>query len=632
MNAEMITCPHCGKENLPQATRCVHCGEDLDEVFKIEGVENTPVPSEGSDVSVSELLQAFRQPDKPAEDAPLPAGAPVPGSLPIEENPQPDKPVEDENQAPEWLTRIRKRAQQEEDAAGELTRKMNSLDNARSTSSQERVDDEFASWIARIRENTRRESVLTPKPPTGTPENEDGVPEWLRRVRELQPDALEEEQPVLGTSAETPAGGTDSNPALNSEPEAEPSGNLNTDAGGGEPTIPEAPEQPASDPIQSASAGQGEELLAESVSAEMPESRGSEPEAEGEQISAADDAGTQNEGELPESSQSPEVEAVLQGIGLAAEDAPVELDERAGAGEEISADLLLLRRQKESAQTLLNLIDEEGKGPPPAKTQRPGGRGWSRFILGSFLLLVLAAVLFFAPETKPRDWENPAPAVALKDRLRALEKGDLVLVVQEYQAATSAEMEQIAVPVLRDMQTRGVELQFLTTHPNGLWLSGSLMDAAGIPARETMFLAGGKPGVLAAALNTDGNSRVVPAGLKSLDSYALILLLEDSQADIQNWIEQAGPWLSPTRLGILASSQNAALLLPYYDAGQLAGFAAGLTEGRVLAQALDQTPPAGAPSRAFQAGLLVMIAVLLLGIISKAEADSSAQHRKEPGV
>jgi len=30
--------------------------------------------------------------------------------------------------------------------------------------------------------------------------------------------------------------------------------------------------------------------------------------------------------------------------------------------------------------------------------------------------------------------------------------------------------------------------------------------------------------------------------------------------------------------------------------------------------------------------LLVMIAVLLLGIISKAEADSSAQHRKEPGV
>ena len=132
----------------------------------------------------------------------------------------------------------------------------------------------------------------------------------------MLPDALEEEQPVLGTGAETPAGGTDSNPALNSEPEAEPSGNLATYAGSGEPTIPEAPEQPASDPIQSASAGQGEELPAESVSADMPESRGSEPEAEGEQNSAADGAGTPAEDEPPESGQSPEVAAVCR-IGLA---------------------------------------------------------------------------------------------------------------------------------------------------------------------------------------------------------------------------------------------------------------------------------------------------------------------------
>ena len=72
---------------------------------------------------------------------------------------------------------------------------MNSLDNARSASGQERVDVMPVGWP--IRENTRRESVLTPKPPTGTPENEDGVPEWLRRV--VQPDALE------GTTCSEPA-------------------------------------------------------------------------------------------------------------------------------------------------------------------------------------------------------------------------------------------------------------------------------------------------------------------------------------------------------------------------------------------------------------------------------------------
>jgi len=87
--------------------------------------------------------------------------------------------------------------------------------------------------------------------------------------------------------------------------------------------------------------------------------------------------------------------------------------------------------------------------------------------------------------------------------------------------------------------------------------------------------------------------------------------------------------LKAGKLGILASSQNAALLLPYYDAGQLAGYAAGTMEGRVLADALD-APTAGAPSRAYQAGLLVMIAVLLLGMIIKAEADSNARYQKEP--
>ena len=42
--------------------------------------------------------------------------------------------------------------------------------------------------------------------------------------------------------------------------------------------------------------------------------------------------------------------------------------------------------------------------------------------------------------------------------LYALESGDTVLVVQEYQAATSAEMEQMSAPVLRALEERGYYL------------------------------------------------------------------------------------------------------------------------------------------------------------------------------
>jgi len=605
----MILCPHCGKENLPVATRCVHCGEDLEDLFRIEGTDPDAGLPEEQDISVSDLLQAFRQEDDSQAEKPRPVisigKTPEPAAS---EETQSVTPEGEDEQTPEWLARIRKRALQEEDAAGELSRKINAMEASRAEEHQGRVDEEFANWIARIRENARRENLLAAKPAEPSPESEEGVPEWLRKVRELQPEA-EEEEPL----AEEPA------PEEAELKEGQNDAAEQVRAEEGEPNKETSPDE---------NVGESESAPEEALETEP------EPEPVREHEEAAEEA--QTPAETPEAEESaqapktPELEPVLEELGLAAASAAVELEEKPASSAELGADLLLLRRQKENAQILMNLIGEEGRGLPPAKTQRVSGRGWYRFILGVFLLLVLAAVLVFVPEAKPGQVENPAPAAALKEALGRLASGDKVLVVLEYQAADSAELEQITAPVLKALQTRGVEMQFLTTHPNGLWLADALMRKADIPAHETGFLAGGKLGVLAAALNPDGESALVPAGVEKLENYALILLLEDSQMDIQNWIEQAGPWLSADKIGVLASSQNAALLLPYYDAGQLAGFAAGTTEGRVLAQALDRTDLPSAPSRAFQAGLLVMIAVILLGVLSKVEADSGARRPKEP--
>jgi len=605
----LILCPHCGKENLPQATRCVYCGEDLEELFRIEGVEDNTALQDEPGISTADLVEALRQADSQKDEKT--GAADRNGQSEAADSgdkTESEPPAGEDEQTPEWLARIRKRAQQEEDAAGELTRKGSSLDTARSEDHQGRVDQEFASWIARIRENARRENLLTPKPAADSAESEGGVPEWLRKVRELQPEA-EEEEPL----AEEPA------PEEAELKEGQNDAAEQVRAKEGEPIKETSPDE---------NVGESESAPEEAL----------ETEPEHEQVREHEEAAeeAQTPAETPEAEESaqapktPELEPVLEELGLAAASAAVELEEKPASRAELGADLLLLRRQKENAQILMNLIGEEGKGLPPAKTPREGSRGWYRFILGAFLLLVLIAVIVFVPQARPATYENPTPAVALKDALNALKNGDKVLVVQEYQAAASAEMEQVSAPVLRALEERGIALQFLTTHPNGLWLSANLMNAAEIPARETAYLAGGRLGVLTAALLADESSAMLPEGLESLENYQLILLLEDSQADIQNWIEQAGPWLGAGKLGVLASSQNAALLLPYYDAGQLAGYTAGALEGRVLAAALGQTASTGMPLRAYQAGLLVMIAVLLLGIIIKAEADSNARHQKEP--
>jgi len=603
MSAEMIQCPHCGKDNLPQATRCVHCGKDLDNLFKIEGAEADAGLPEEPEISVSDLLRTFRQEEDSQAEEHRPAVSSGPSAVfaSREDTPRAETPQEEE-QAPEWLIRIRKRAMQEEDAAGELSRKFNSLEASRSQEHQGRVDEEFANWIARIRENARRENLQAAKSAQAGSESEGGVPEWLRRVRELQPEGLEENQAVQEEPEEPRA----------EEPEQEKE-------------LPAKAEQAQAQEAESVVESGPEEAIETAEPAPDAEGAG-EPPLSGHETGAE----TPPAEEPTESPKTPEIKPVIEELGLASEVSALDLEERPASSETLSADLLLLRKQKESAQILMNLIGEEGKGLPPAKTPREGSRGWYRFILGAFLLLVLIAVIVFVPQARPATYENPTPAVALKDALNALKNGDKVLVVQEYQAAASAEMEQVSAPVLGALEERGIALQFLTTHPNGLWLSANLMNAAEIPARETAYLAGGRLGVLTAALLADESSAMLPEGLESLENYQLILLLEDSQADIQNWIEQAGPWLGAGKLGVLASSQNAALLLPYYDAGQLAGYTAGALEGRVLAAALGQTASTGMPLRAYQAGLLVMIAVLLLGIIIKAEADSNARHQKEP--
>jgi uncharacterized integral membrane protein len=71
------------------------------------------------------------------------------------------------------------------------------------------------------------------------------------------------------------------------------------------------------------------------------------------------------------------------------------------------------------------------------------------------------------------------------------------------------------------------------------------------------------------------------------------------------------------------------MVLPYYDAGQVAGYAAGAQDGTRLAQALGQQPAGGVHWRALQVGLLIMILMLILGVISKAEQDSANRQGEE---
>lgn len=105
-----------------------------------------------------------------------------------------------------------------------------------------------------------------------------------------------------------------------------------------------------------------------------------------------------------------------------------------------------------------------------------------------------------------------------------------------------------------------------------------------------------------------------------------MLILSDSAEDVRYWIEQASMWMDPGKILVVSAEQSRVMLMPYYQTGQLGGYVAGLTD--ITNSAQTQSPLFNS-FRACQAGMLVMILALLLGMLSKADEDARKKHNRE---
>jgi hypothetical protein len=217
----------------------------------------------------------------------------------------------------------------------------------------------------------------------------------------------------------------------------------------------------------------------------------------------------------------------------------------------------------------------------------------------------------------PADAPKSIPAIALSDQIQTLTENDKVLIVLDYQAATSRELESLAAPLLEQLHTQGANLVYLTTQPSGLFLAQALLEQAGL-AEDTLveYLPGSYLSLISRAINPaisdDGDN---PTQVKDLRSFQLVLLVSDSSDNVRGWLEQIAPWIERLNFAAVTTQMEAPVLLPYFDSGQLVGYAAGIADGNTSSQ------PAFS-YRAYRVGLLLMLVMLLLGMISKGEADA----------
>ena len=672
-HAELNLCPNCGKENLPMATRCVHCGSDMESLFTIFGQPQDS--DEQSEDSLPDIIEEIRNDPSlktPAEVAPIPEISPAD---------QINESVLNSEELPDWLAKVRERAQEEEDAIGDLASGTIAMDAARSEEGSAGVEGEFNAWINRIREKSQQENSVRARQLPDDSEDPDQVPDWLQRIRALRPqseeeithevktnpsyvdemprewtdEALEElrrqalaEDQEQETEPLTPASTISDERELPAEPEMEelnepvqkepelleedfhnipddeeellellPEDDL-SHSSEAEETIAEDIEAPQAEPDNQAEKaleepGQGIpqqgdiqlEEPEESVSEEAPEEAPIEPDE-------PEESETPEQTEPKSSPTESEPELALEEREKEPEEAEQPTDSAA-----VPPDLLLLRDQQDRASLLASLIEQEGRVTAGKQTiQKPSGRG-GRLAVALLLLIGLVVSILIGPAAMPTDAPKSIPAVALSDQIQTLTENDQVLVVLDYQAATSREIESLAAPLLEQLHTQGANLAFLTTQPSGLFLAQSLLEQAEL-AEDTLveYLPGSYLSLISRAINPaisdDGDN---PTQVKDLRSFQLVLLVSDSSDNVRGWLEQIAPWIERLNFAAVTTQMEAPVLLPYFDSGQLVGYAAGIADGNIGSQ------PAFS-YRAYRVGLLLMLVMLLLGMISKGEADA----------
>ena len=109
--------------------------------------------------------------------------------------------------------------------------------------------------------------------------------------------------------------------------------------------------------------------------------------------------------------------------------------------------------------------------------------------------------------------------------------------------------------------------------------------------------------------------------------YDAILILSDNFEGAQTWIEQLTARATETPLGVLAASQAAPLLQPYYASGQIVGVVSGFRDAVALADLSASDSDLPQRWQAYQVGVVILMVAMILGALFAPNKRSQKRPR-----
>jgi hypothetical protein len=340
------------------------------------------------------------------------------------------------------------------------------------------------------------------------------------------------------------------------------------------------------------------------------------------EIESAEDAAVESAGPL----------AGLRGVLLAE---PVVAMPHAPTGK--SARLDVNERQYAQAELLHRLIEDEQREvrPRPAAKARPSVLRW---VVAAALLLavgvpgILGVPAMALPAFAPRDL---AGLVGVVD---GIPTDRPALIVFDYEAGATGEMEAVAGPFLSHLMERGVPIATLSTHAGGSVLAERLMALQGAghnyvrgedfvhlgylpggPAAVQLFAASPRQAVTSGFLEEEALTTIwdspVLTGVSRLSDFTLLAVITSGSEDARVWIEQSEPFLGEAPLVTVVSAGSEPLVRPYYESidPKVNGIMSGLTSAVAYEQRLGEPGLAHSRWSSYGLGLLTVEVLLVLG-------------------
>lgn len=291
------------------------------------------------------------------------------------------------------------------------------------------------------------------------------------------------------------------------------------------------------------------------------------------------------------------------------------------------------QQQNTRALLLENLVASEKTAKVLPKAEKHALHWASRLLVG---LLLLTAVIL--PLITQQSIQKPAQVASSAGQLFAagitsLPTDQPLLVVVDYQAGVAGEMEALAETFLPALISPLRPLVFITSQVQGELMTARLMQKILTinPQAETAlfnagFLPGGRNGLAAFALNplqmmpVALNGSDIWLGEQGLQQFGAVILLTDAEDGLRGWMEQVQPAAGGVPFYLAASAQIAPLALPYLDSHQVQGMLSGIQGAALFADENATGIASWQYWDSFQAGLLVMVVLMLIGAISGFEA------------